>query len=105
MEPVAVEGFVGFRSQRAPDADAVRVAPLAAHRVGELGDVACARLPHLSRAEARWIFDAGDLMQGLTVVEALDSHDRLVGWAATAHPVFAPEGRSFVRVLVARDRA
>src|SRR5262249_45587499 len=33
----------------------------------------------------------------------LDQHDRVVGWGATAHPAFAPEGRSFVRVLVDRE--
>ena len=97
MEPVSVEGFGGFWSATVPDRDRVRLAPLAAHRVEELVDLTCRRLAHMSRTEAEWMFTAGDVMQGLTVLAALDRHDRLVGWAATAHPAFAPEGRSFLR--------
>jgi len=104
MEPVSVEGFGGFWSVTVPDRDRVRLAPLAAHRVEELVDLTCRRLAHMSRTEAEWMFTAGDLMQGLTVLAALDWHDRLVGWAATAHPAFAPEGRSFLRVVVGRER-
>jgi GNAT superfamily N-acetyltransferase len=103
MEPVSVDGFGGFRSTAIPDADTVRLAPLSPQRVDELVELSCTRLPHLSAHDARWMFDAGDLMQGLAVVEALDRRDRMIGWAATAHPTFAPEGRSFVRVLVGRD--
>jgi GNAT superfamily N-acetyltransferase len=103
MEPVSVEGFGGFWSAALPEAGRIRVAPLAASRVDEVVDLTCTRLPHLSRGEAGWIFDAAGTMQGLALVEALDGHDRLVGWAATAHPTYAPEGRSFLRVTVSRE--
>jgi GNAT superfamily N-acetyltransferase len=103
VEPVTIEGFAGFWSASAPDAERVRLAPFAEHRVDEIVDLTCARLPHLSAAEARWVFEAGDRIQSRAVIEALDAHDRLVAWAATAHPVFAPAGRSFLRVVVSAE--
>ena len=103
MEPVTIEGFSGFRSATAPDAGSIRLAPFAEHRVAEIVELTCARLPHMPAVEARWVFEAGEKLQGRTVVEALDQHDNLVGWAVTAHPVFAPAGRSFLRVLVSAE--
>ena len=103
MEPVTVEGFSGFWSATAPDAGRIRLAPFAEHRVAEIIELTCARLPHMPAVEVRWVFEAGEKLQGRTVVEALDQHDNLVGWAVTAHPVFAPAGRSFLRVLVSAE--
>ncbi|MGW5237931.1 GNAT family N-acetyltransferase [Monashia sp. NPDC004114] len=103
MEPVTVEGFAGFWSASAPDAERIRLAPFAEHRIDEVVDLTVARLPHLSAVEARWVFEAGANIEDRTVIEALDPHDKLVGVAVTAHPVFAPAGRSFLRVVVSAD--
>ncbi len=103
MEPVTVEGFAGFWSASAPDAGRVRLAPFAEHRVDEIVALIMSRLPHLSAGEARWVFEAGESIEDRAVIEALDQHDRLVGVAVTAHPAFAPTGRSFLRVVVSAD--
>ena len=100
---MSVEGFGGFWSVTEPGPDDVRLIRLRENRFDEVVDLSCARLPHLSRNEAGWMLEAGDVIQGLALVGALDRHDRLVGFAATGHPSFAPEGRSFLRVIVGRE--
>jgi GNAT superfamily N-acetyltransferase len=103
MEPVDVVGFEGRWSPAAPDPDEVRVAPLPAGRQQEAVDLVCARLPHVTRGEAGWHFDAPEVFDGLASVEAVDRHGTMLGVGFTGHPHFAPEGRAFQRVIVARQ--
>lgn len=103
MEPVDVVGFEGLWSPATPDPDEVRVVPLPQSRQHEAVDLVCARLPHTTRGEAGWHFDAPEVFDGLASVEAVDRHGVMLGVGLTGHPRFAPEGRSFQRVVVARD--
>lgn len=103
MEPVEVVGFEGRRSPAAPDPDEVRVVPLPPSRQQEAVDLVCGRLPHTTRGEAGWHFDAPEVFDGLASVEAVDRHGAMLGVGFTAHPHFAPEGRTFQRVIVARE--
>lgn len=101
MEPVDVVGFEGRWSPAAPDPAEVRVVPLPPGRQQEAVDLVCARLPHSTRGEAGWHFDAPEVFDGLASVEAVDRHGSMLGVGFTGHPHFAPEGRAFQRVIVA----
>ncbi|GAB3871173.1 GNAT family N-acetyltransferase [Terrabacter terrigena] len=103
MEPVDVVGFEGLWSPAAPDPDEVRVVPLPASRQQEAVDLVCERLPHTTRGEAGWHFDAPEVFDGLASVEAVDRHGGMLGVGFTGHPRFAPDGRAFQRVVVARE--
>ena len=103
MEPVDVVGFEGWWSSAAPDPLEVRVTLLPRARETEAVDLVCGRQRHVTRAEAGWVFEAPEVFQGLTALEAVDRHGAMLGVGFTAHPKFAPEGRSLVRVIVARE--
>jgi GNAT superfamily N-acetyltransferase len=103
MEPVDVIGFEGRWSPALPDPDEIRVAALPPSRHREAVDLICARQPHVTRSEAGWLFEAPEVFEGVAAVEAVDRHGALLGVGFTAHARFAPEGRAFFRVVVARE--
>ena len=103
MEPAEVVGFAGRWSTAPPDPSEVRVAALPTGRRTEALDLVCARQVHVIRSDAGWVFTSPEMFEGLCAVEAVDRHGVMLGVGFTAHPRFAPTGRSFLRVVVARE--
>jgi GNAT superfamily N-acetyltransferase len=103
MEPVDVVGFEGRWSAMPPDPSELRTAPLPARRQEEALDLVCARQVHVTRTDVGWMFSSPELFEGLVAIEAVNRHGVMLGVGFTAHPRFAPLGRSFLRVIVARE--
>jgi GNAT superfamily N-acetyltransferase len=103
MDPVDVVGFEGRSSPAVPEPDEVRVVPLRTSRQQAALDLLCRRQPLVTRSEAGWVFEAPEVFEGFVAVEAVDRNGTMLGVGFTAHPRFAPEGRAFLRVVVARE--
>jgi GNAT superfamily N-acetyltransferase len=103
MEPQEVDTFHGRWSEAAPDQAGFRIAPAPPSRAHEMIALTLDRLPRLTRAEVAWPFEKPEIFDGLVIEEALDRHDRLLGWGLTGRPAHLPRDRTHLRIVVARE--
>ncbi len=103
MEPVEVDTFQGRWSEAPPDHTGFRVSAAPPGRADEIIALTLGRLPHLTRTEVAWPFEKPEMYDGLVIEEALDRHDRVLGWGFTGRAAHLPHDRTQVMVVVARE--
>ncbi|MER7070483.1 GNAT family N-acetyltransferase [Terrabacter sp. NPDC000476] len=92
----------GTGAPASPGTTSVRIRALAAARQDAALDLVCERQVHASRTDFAWLFTSPHLYDGLVALEAVDPDGRMLGVGFTAHPRYAPPGRAFLRITVAR---